>query len=603
MARPTASKTRFAQGGMAALKAGDYATAEVRLMKAVKLDRRNAELRLNLAIAHQKNGYIDDAARELTEALAISPANHEAIKRLSSLASRFQVEDSSALNAAGLRAAISNDTPNLQPVINLALQHLTSVGELAEALARASKLGFDEAASQMLSGSTDKALKDDLLLKVLANGKVTSIALERLLTSLRKILATKIPPDTMNRDKALFPFVLALVGQCRTNEYVWPVSDEEAAAVASLDINKQRLLAGDIEQAWKLCLQLLYGPMRSSSIAEVSRADLSKVRPKALAADLCTLADDHATEAELAKSVTRISVPGDDVGKRVAQQYEASPYPRWTSIVRRTPGSQRRALATYFNDEELAFMDRPFDVLIAGCGTGQHAAQAASGYGTDARVLAIDISVASLAYGKRMCASHGLGNLEFAQADILNLEPVGRTFDIIESVGVLHHMDDPFAGWRSLIDQLKPGGLMYLGFYSAVSRRNIAALRQEEIYPGAGCSDADARSYRQALTARAPGEPGSELIRSQDFYSLSEFRDLLLHVNEHRLTLAQIAEFLEASDLQFRGFTLDPLIHEKFRQQFPDDGWPGRLENWAALEEKEQTMFDGMYRFWCRRRQ
>ena len=36
------------------------------------------------------------------------------------------------------------------------------------------------------------------------------------------------------------------------------------------------------------------------------------------------------------------------------------------------------------------------------------------------------------------------------QADILNLNKLERQFDIIESSGVLHHMDEPLTGWRVL---------------------------------------------------------------------------------------------------------------------------------------------------------
>lgn len=46
------------------------------------------------------------------------------------------------------------------------------------------------------------------------------------------------------------------------------------------------------------------------------------------------------------------------------------------------------------------------------------------------------------------------------QADILDLELMNQTFDIIESSGVLHHMKNPLAGWKVLANCLKPSGLM-----------------------------------------------------------------------------------------------------------------------------------------------
>ena len=46
------------------------------------------------------------------------------------------------------------------------------------------------------------------------------------------------------------------------------------------------------------------------------------------------------------------------------------------------------------------------------------------------------------------------------QTDILDLNKLNKEFDIIESGSVLHHMDNPFAGWKVLTNCLKPGGLM-----------------------------------------------------------------------------------------------------------------------------------------------
>jgi ubiquinone/menaquinone biosynthesis C-methylase UbiE len=77
------------------------------------------------------------------------------------------------------------------------------------------------------------------------------------------------------------------------------------------------------------------------------------------------------------------------------------------------------------------------DVLIAGCGTGQHSiifAQVFSG----ARILAVDLSMASLCYAKQKTRVLGIHNIEYAQADILELSRLDKRFDIISSSGVLH---------------------------------------------------------------------------------------------------------------------------------------------------------------------
>jgi SAM-dependent methyltransferase len=145
-------------------------------------------------------------------------------------------------------------------------------------------------------------------------------------------------------------------------------------------------------------------------------------------------------------------------------------------------------------------------------------------------------SLPSIGYAKRKTQELGITNIEYAQADILKLDNLPRTFDIIESVGVLHHMAEPFAGWRTLLSRLRPGGFMGLGFYSEVARRHIVRAREIIAKLGyAGTSD-DIRQFRQDPVFQANGELCS-LSMSADFYSTSECRDLLFHVQEQRLTL------------------------------------------------------------------
>ena len=105
------------------------------------------------------------------------------------------------------------------------------------------------------------------------------------------------------------------------------------------------------------------------------------------------------------------------------------------------------------------------EVLIAGCGTGSQSIFNAQRF-RGIRVLAVDLSLSSISYAIRKTQELGITNIEYAQADILKLGDVTRTFDIIAAGGVLHHLADPFMGWRILLSRLRPGGFMHLGFYS-----------------------------------------------------------------------------------------------------------------------------------------
>jgi len=99
----------------------------------------------------------------------------------------------------------------------------------------------------------------------------------------------------------------------------------------------------------------------------------------------------------------------------------------------------------------LSLLHKPAtDILIPGCGTGQQVIEAATKF-LDAQVLAVDLSLASLCYAAGKTHEAGLANVRYAQADILQMQEAGETFDFIETTGVLHHLSDPFAGWRALL--------------------------------------------------------------------------------------------------------------------------------------------------------
>ena len=87
------------------------------------------------------------------------------------------------------------------------------------------------------------------------------------------------------------------------------------------------------------------------------------------------------------------------------------------------------------------------------------------------------VGINSLSYAMRKSEGLDISNIEYAQADIMELGDLGRQFDLIESVGVLHHLGDPLAGWRILVDLLRPGGLMRIGLYSEIARQPLRCGR------------------------------------------------------------------------------------------------------------------------------
>src|SRR5262249_2390131 len=146
-----------------------------------------------------------------------------------------------------------------------------------------------------------------------------------------------------------------------------------------------------------------------------------------------------------------------------------------------------------------------------------------------ARLLAVDLSLTSLAYAKRKTRELARTNIEYGQADILKLGALGRSFDLIESSGVLHHLRDPFAGWRVLLSLLRPGGFMTIGLYSEIARVDIAAARAFIAERGYRSTADDIRRCRQELIALDEGRQFRSIVASGDFFSVSGCRDLLFH--------------------------------------------------------------------------
>jgi SAM-dependent methyltransferase len=106
-------------------------------------------------------------------------------------------------------------------------------------------------------------------------------------------------------------------------------------------------------------------------------------------------------------------------------------------------------------------------VLEGGCGKGRHTQLAATWGAHD--VIGVDLSEA---VETAFAATRSLENAHIVQADIYHL-PFARVFDYAFSVGVLHHLPDPRAGFRSLATKVKDGGYLSAWVYGAESNEWI----------------------------------------------------------------------------------------------------------------------------------
>ena len=285
----------------------------------------------------------------------------------------------------------------------------------------------------------------------------------------------------------------------------------------------------------------------------------------------------------------------------VRNQYEENPYPRWRYNYPISPLNFIISLNDQIKPNKINInkkFNKP-NVLIAGCGTGKHAL-IANDY-SSANILANDLSLSSLAYAKRKTDVLGLKNIQYLHADILQLKKLNRKFDVIECIGVLHHMKNPLKGLEILVDLLEPHGFLFLGLYSEIARQNIIKAREFIKINKFKATLEDIRICRQEIFNAVDNPQLQRVSKAGDFYSTSEVRDLIFNVQEHRFTLLQISKILKKFNLEFLGF-IDLNLKIKFSNLFPNDRKNTSLNNWHKFEINHPRSFGKIYRFWVRKK-
>ena len=480
-----------------------------------------------------------------------------------------------------------------------------------ECCARAARAWPARLTIEDLSGRLAAIADDELLRVLLETVPVCDVELERCLTGLRSVLldAARESPASAAED-GLFRFCCALARQCFINEYVFDATADELDRVQALH---RRLVAAatsgaPIPPLWVVVVAA-YLPLHSLPAAD---ALLEKSWPASLAALLTQQVRDPLDERLARDSIVQLTAIADDVSIEVKRQYEENPYPRW---VKPAPMGEPKTMEQYFGSWFKSYpglQDDRIDILVAGCGTGQNLVETARQF-KGAQVLAVDLSLASLCYAKRHAQALGLGNIAFAAADIRELADIGSrnptfadraiptSFDIVDASGVLHHMADPWAGWQVLISLLRPGGFMRVGLYSKLARRHVNAARAFVAERGFASTAEDIRRSRQDILALADGEPAKNVARYLDFFTASECRDMLFHVQEHQMTLPEIAGFIGGNNVEFLGFIAEDRVIQAFRARYQQDDAAADLSLWHAFESDNPDAFAGMYQFWIRK--
>ncbi|MBO1055997.1 MAG: class I SAM-dependent methyltransferase [Dolichospermum sp. JUN01] len=250
------------------------------------------------------------------------------------------------------------------------------------------------------------------------------------------------------------------------------------------------------------------------------------------------------------------------VSAAVAKLYDTYPFPPEPILDEPPPGYNWRWnwLAAYNFCTGRKPQKQDIRILDAGCG---------SGVGTEylvhlnpqAQVVGIDLSAGTLEVAKKRCQSSGADRVEFHHLSIYDVDKIPGEFELINCVGVLHHLPDPIRGIEALAKKLAPGGLMHIFVYGELGRWEIQ-LMQKAIALLQGNKKGDYRDGVQVGRQIFASLPENNRIvkREKERWAMENqrdecFADMYVHPQETDYNIDTLFALIEASGLDFVGFS------------------------------------------------
>ena len=576
---------------------GKYQKAKECYEKAIEINPEHVNAQTNLGAVFSALGDHKKAILCYRKTIQIDPNNVTSINNLSLLLQSIKIDNKLEADESNLKKLFlflfkknNIDPTQLSKKAKLSLFSDDDCNHLLKVIKSETSL--------LTNDFIQNLLKEELFHLMLQKSLITDKFLEKLLTKLRSEILFTL--EAANKDilKEYLFFIISLAEQCWFNEHIYVQSAKEITRINKLiDKIKNDKEVNELEIAVLGC----YMPFNSSKI--IINKLLNYKSKNILFNDLTNVQiKEPLREIELIKSIESLDEIVDPVSKKVQVQYEENPYPRWRCI---NDNFQFNFLIVLNQDVnpnkvECANNFESPNVLIAGCGTGSH--PISSNAYKNANIIGVDLSLTSLAYAKRKTEELGYKNIKYLHADILQLKKLNRKFDIIESAGTLHHMNDPVTGLKVLIDMLEPHGFLKLGLYSETARRDVVKAREFIKNKDYKNTSNDIKICRQNIINNKEEPLFQKLTFRHDFYSTSTARDLLFNVQEHRFTIPEIAKILKNLNLEFLGFNfVNPLIKKAFSKSFPYDKKNISLDNWHQFEIDNPDTFYNMYQFWVRK--
>ena len=563
--------------------------------KIIEIEPDNINAHNVLGIILQEIGEFKKSLFYLKKSINISPNNLRVINTLLNLLRSIKLSNLSESNSIDL----------VELFIFLFEKDSIDHNELFNNAKNVIFLEKDKIEIEKLLNSVSTLLSDSIVKKIL-NKKLFHLILqkslirdkfiEKFLCNIRKEILFCIQNKEAHSIKELYDFIVSDAEQSFLNEYVVYQSEEEIKIAHKL---MKKIENDKAVNELEISILACYLPLNLSEVIKKKLKNYTSNSP--LFNDLIQMQiKDPLKEVELKKNINSFDNITDNISKKVRDQYEENPYPRWR-FANITPKNNFLSIlnnAIRPNKINANNQNIAQNVLIAGCGTGQQLVYKTS-Y-ENSNIVAIDLSLSSLAFAKRKMQELKHNNIEFLQGDILSLNKLNKKFDVIECVGVLHHLKNPEDGLRILLDNLEPNGYLKLGLYSEYARKHIVELREFVKTNNFKSNINDIRKFRE-LAKSSKDNIFQKINYNFDFYSTSSVRDLIFHVQEHRYTLPKISNLLKKFDLEFLGFT-NSITKKEYSKIYPQDIKNTSLENWNDFEINNNDIFREMYQFWVKKK-
>ena len=239
--------------------------------------------------------------------------------------------------------------------------------------------------------------------------------------------------------------------------------------------------------------------------------------------------------AEVHDALEQTVIDTHDPGK-VLEFYRSLPFNFFSNATEASLAIMRRnQIKTYPDLHRVLDARRERDVLDVGCGAGWFANSCSHHYGH--RVTGFDFNAVAIRQARGVARLlKGAGGIDLFVADVFEVD-LDRRFDIVNSIGVLHHTEDCHKAIRRCVRWLRPGGYLHLGLYHDRGRRPFLDHFRRMQERGASVAE----MFEEFQRLEFPAEDRVHLY--------SWFRDQVLHPHETQHGYAEIAALLEEEGL------------------------------------------------------